>query len=640
MNENKDNNKDGNNSDIEENTLNDNDNDNENAENNIDNSENENAEIKNTDEDDVNDEIIDEIDDQIPENNEIEVEKNKTLEKSKLEVEQHESGFKKIDTPSAVKPDIPVKIKLMHLEGSRKDRIDIIDLTSLPDMVCTIGRDPECVLAFDPYKDQRVSSVHARIFYRDEEIFIEDLNSTNGTRINGIKIFEKTRLRDGDEIELGRKGVCFEVSRIKEASEEAEIKKFQRIANKDISKDNRTLKMALNDAARRAKDDGGGSIKFIKEMVKQVSTESNSNLRFLLVSLSIVIIVLLACLIFVIVLLFNERNTAESKMLERDKKLIDEIEKQNGNLNAKNDDTSANVKIKKFDDGYSNDLEKDVDRIKNENYIRNNPSDIRFKEVNQTAREAIYLVYSQIELQDEKGKKYLCEGSGTGFVVTAEGHLITNKHVVKPWLFEKTARKIRHDNLKVLMETHNVLVWKTGDVALTDSHDWKKSTAFSMLQRQLTIANEGFDSFTVIEDEELGEIRVHSNDSNDLILLKLIGSSFKHLEVYDSRKSADWKPEQLDSCLVIGYPEGKDMIEGVIAEPTSKRGEISKIEKTIAIDVPVLRGNSGGPAIAIDTVRDVPVVIGVTTRVAKNTETFVICIKSRYILDLLPPTPK
>ena len=63
-------------------------------------------------------------------------------------------------------------------------------------------------------------------------------------------------------------------------------------------------------------------------------------------------------------------------------------------------------------------------------------------------------------------------------------------------------------------------------------------------------------------------------------------------------------------------------------------------EKTIAIDVPVLRGNSGGPVISINRGRDVPVVIGVTRRVAKDTETFVICIKSRYILDLLPPTPK
>ena len=555
--------------------------------------------------------------------------------------DKKEQGFMKIDTPSQVKPDKPVKIKLMHLEGSRKGRIDIIDLSSLPDMVCTIGRDPECVLAFDPYKDQRVSSIHARIFYRDDEIFIEDLNSTNGTRINSIKIFETTRLRDGDEIELGRKGVCFEVSKIKEASEEAEIKKFQRISNKDVAKDNRTLKMALNDAARRAKDDGGGSIKFIKEMVKQVSTESNSNLRFLLTFLSVVIIVLLACLIFVIVLLFNERSSTETKMIERDKKLIDEIGKNNENLDAQNNgDNKGNVSINKYDDPYSTDMKNDAERVKDENHIRNNPGIERIKKVNKTARESVYLVYSQIELQDEKGKKYLCEGTGTGFVVSSDGHLVTNKHVVKPWLFEKTARKIRRYNLKILMETHNVLAWKTGDIALTSSHEWKKSTAFNMLQHQLTIENEGFDSFTVLEDEELGEIRVHRNDSNDLIMLKLIGSNFKHLELYDSRKSADWKPEQLDICLVIGFPEGKDMIEGIRAEPAIAQGRIRKIEQTIVLDASVLRGNSGGPAIAIDSVRDVPVVIGVTTRVAKNTETFVICIKSRYILDLLPRTPK
>ncbi|MCD4656615.1 MAG: FHA domain-containing protein [Planctomycetes bacterium] len=624
MNENKDKKKNVNDSDIEKNTLNNDDN----AEDEIESEKNEK-----TDENDAKDNLI-------VENNELKPDKNSANVEKELKEEKSETGFEMIDAPYASKPEKPVKIKLIHLEGSRKERIDIIDLTSLPDMVCTIGRDPECVLAFDPYKDQRVSSVHARIFFKNDEIFIEDLNSTNGTRINGIKIFEMAKLRNGDEIELGRKGVSFEIARILEESEEAEIKKFQRISNKDISKDNRTLKMALNDAARRAKDDGGGSIKFIKEMVKQVSTESNSNLKLLLVSLSIVIAILFICLIIVVALLFNELDGNETRMQERDKLLIDKINEQNGKSSAKDDDNNGTVNIHKIEDRFSTDIKKDAERVKDENHIRNNPGIERFKKVNQVAREAIYLVYSQVELQDEKGKKYLCEGSGTGFVVTSDGHLITNKHVVKPWLFEKTARKIRRNNLKILMETHNVLAWKTGVVALTDSHEWKKSTAFSMLQRQLTIANEGFDSFTVIEDEELGEIRVHRNDSNDLILLKLIGSNFKHLEVYDARKSADWKPEQLDTCLVIGYPEGKNMIEGVNAEPSSARGAIRKIEKTIAIDVSVLRGNSGGPAIAIDTVRDVPVVIGVTTRVAKNTETFVICIKSRYILDLIPPTPK
>ncbi len=51
-----------------------------------------------------------------------------------------------------------------------------------------------------------VSRVHARITNEDATLFIEDLDSTNGTRINGfqLKPHIRYRLRDGDELEFGR----------------------------------------------------------------------------------------------------------------------------------------------------------------------------------------------------------------------------------------------------------------------------------------------------------------------------------------------------------------------------------------------------------------------------------------------------
>jgi pSer/pThr/pTyr-binding forkhead associated (FHA) protein len=50
-----------------------------------------------------------------------------------------------------------------------------------------------------------VSRRHAIVSCQDESFFIEDLDSTNGTRINGLRLTPKRpyRLHDGDEIELG-----------------------------------------------------------------------------------------------------------------------------------------------------------------------------------------------------------------------------------------------------------------------------------------------------------------------------------------------------------------------------------------------------------------------------------------------------
>ncbi len=50
-----------------------------------------------------------------------------------------------------------------------------------------------------------VSRRHAVFSWRDEAVWIEDLDSTNGTRINGLKLTPNHpyHLHDGDEIELG-----------------------------------------------------------------------------------------------------------------------------------------------------------------------------------------------------------------------------------------------------------------------------------------------------------------------------------------------------------------------------------------------------------------------------------------------------
>lgn len=51
-----------------------------------------------------------------------------------------------------------------------------------------------------------VSRRHAMISLLDGSLYIEDLGSTNGTRINGAQMTAKRkyRLRDGDEIEMAR----------------------------------------------------------------------------------------------------------------------------------------------------------------------------------------------------------------------------------------------------------------------------------------------------------------------------------------------------------------------------------------------------------------------------------------------------
>jgi pSer/pThr/pTyr-binding forkhead associated (FHA) protein len=74
-----------------------------------------------------------------------------------------------------------------------------------------IGRVSQCRVQL-PFEN--ASRLHARISFRDEEYFIEDLESTNGTFVNGVKV-QKCVLRNNDQIQIGDAKILFMEGRIR-----------------------------------------------------------------------------------------------------------------------------------------------------------------------------------------------------------------------------------------------------------------------------------------------------------------------------------------------------------------------------------------------------------------------------------------
>lgn len=71
----------------------------------------------------------------------------------------------------------------------------------------TIGRDPQCDLHLD---NRALSRRHAQIEKRGAAIWVRDLNSQNGTYVNGNRIAEPLALNGGDVVEVGRYHVRIE----------------------------------------------------------------------------------------------------------------------------------------------------------------------------------------------------------------------------------------------------------------------------------------------------------------------------------------------------------------------------------------------------------------------------------------------
>jgi predicted component of type VI protein secretion system len=91
-------------------------------------------------------------------------------------------------------------VTFLVLEGVDKGRV----YKDLPIPV-TIGREEGNGLRLN---DERVSRFHAKVQIEDGDIILTDLDSTNGTRVNGTAI-QIRRLRAGDQVSIGRTMLLF-----------------------------------------------------------------------------------------------------------------------------------------------------------------------------------------------------------------------------------------------------------------------------------------------------------------------------------------------------------------------------------------------------------------------------------------------
>jgi pSer/pThr/pTyr-binding forkhead associated (FHA) protein len=88
-------------------------------------------------------------------------------------------------------PGISIMVKLAGGQGT---------LRYFNQAEITIGRDPGCDI---PLPEDTISARHAHLTYHHNQWWLEDLDSTNGTRLNGTPITTPTVLTTGDEIQCG-----------------------------------------------------------------------------------------------------------------------------------------------------------------------------------------------------------------------------------------------------------------------------------------------------------------------------------------------------------------------------------------------------------------------------------------------------
>src|SRR5260370_11400272 len=105
-----------------------------------------------------------------------------------------------------------MKAQLHILTGARAGQIEVHSGAEI-----SVGRHPSNVLRFDPERDLDVSTHHAVIARSGTNWVVRDLQSRNGTLVNGHRIHAETKLDDTDQIRFGAEGPKVEFRLVSDA---------------------------------------------------------------------------------------------------------------------------------------------------------------------------------------------------------------------------------------------------------------------------------------------------------------------------------------------------------------------------------------------------------------------------------------
>ena len=625
------------------------------------------------------------------------------------------------------------EIRLVHISGTKAGERDSFDLTRLPGSRLTLGRDPKCGLAFDPYGDPRVSSHHADIVADAKGlVWLVDQGSTNGTRINGLRIYERTQIRNDDEVELGRKGARFRVEFVSEPAEAASADDSDRGAGDASSAgadepvdraegrgaalggaspggtrlpsegavqaasegvrlpDGRefgaqTVEMLLREVGKH--EDAGGPTGRPATAVRGRSKDEPDpergrpvaktrryeagrdaarpateaviprGLRLWLTLVTLVIVLFTAGLIAVGVVLGPRVETwlATTEGAGGSQTATDDSPAPAEPISAAASETSGEalrplraelVDLQGRVRAQLRDLDAEIEalrvqqaRLATQADHAVEPTDAdRLRHALTEARGSVFFLVSEVRLEgDGSVAPYTLRAAGTGFVMTRDGHVVTNKHVIEPWKFDRSAAKMLADDLRPNLETYEIYAWPVGELVLGPNHseDFLSRTARRHSTGQIQVQARTEDRLVDQTFEGLGRFPVHvPNDNSDLAILQLDGGPFEPLPIWDPTTSA-WSPQVFDPVMAVGFPNGSQLFEGRRAEPTPSLGVIRRLGDTLTVSASLIQGNSGGPVFTINRETGAPIVIGVATRVPAGTETLGICLRVEHAWRLL-----